>query len=200
MDFNALVKFIKSQGCKVIIYKNKERVNGAIGEFGEEPPRINIATKGHEKKFIISTLLHEYAHFLQWEDGFSKYIDGICWSYDIHYEWMKGIRELTDSEKRMARNCMLALEYDAELRSYDLGTELKVEGFDADFHLQEASCYMAHLKWSWAGRKDWHKRLSASFWEPAKLTHEELFAPLTDRENIYLKGVRAKKKCSKKIP
>lgn len=198
MDFNALVKFIKSQGCKVVVYRKKERVNGAIGEFGEDPPRINIATKGQTKKLIISTLLHEYAHFLQWREGFSQYIDGICGSYEIHYDWIRGRRELTDDEKQSARNAMLAIEYDAELRSYDLGKELGVKDFDPDFHLQEAACYMAHLKWSWGVRLDWDKRLSPSFWKPKKLTHEELFAPLTARENVYLKKVKVDKKCRKK--
>lgn len=198
MDFNDLVKYIKDKGCKVVVYKKKERVGGAIGEFNEDTARINIATKGLSNKMITSTLLHEYAHFLQWKEGFSQYIDGICWSYEIHYDWIRGKRELTDDEKQMARNAMLAIEYDAEMRSYDLGLELKPKDFDPDFHLQEAACYMAHLKWSWGRRLEWDKRLSHTFWPAKKLTHDELFAPLTGREKQILKKVRICKKRSKK--
>lgn len=198
MDFDELVKFIKAQGCKVVVYKSKERVNGAYGEFNESSLRINIATKSHSNKMNTSTLLHEYAHFLQWKEGFSQYIDGICPSYEVHYDWINGRLSLTETERIMARNCMLTIEYDAELRSYKLGHELNAKNFDPEYHMQEANSYMAHLKWTWRSGLEWEKRLSYKNWKPKKMTHEELFAPLSDTEKQIFKQIKPKKKRRKK--
>ncbi len=194
MDFDALVKYIKAQGCRVTVYRKKERVGGSYGEFAEDPsPRINLATLNHPKSLVVSVLLHEYAHFLQYREGFSKYIDGICFSYDVHYDWLNGKIELTETERMMARNAMLAIEYDAEMRAYDLGKELGVEDFDPELHLRDAASYMAHLKWSWLRRLEWDTRLNNSHWPAKKLTHDELFAPLDAKENHLFKKLKAQK-------
>jgi hypothetical protein len=191
MNFDALVKYIKAQGCKVTVYRKKNKVNGSMGEFGEDPrPHINIAVQGHSKALIASTLLHEYAHFLQWKEGFSRYLDKICLAYTIQYDWLHGNIELTDYERQIARNAMLSIEHDAESRAYNLGVELEVEHFDPIFHLQETQNYMASIKWSWKNRKEWAKRTPHSLWPSEKMGFNKLFAPLTDTENKILKDIR----------
>ncbi len=190
MDFKNLVKFIKAQGCKVRIYKKKKRLveSNAIGLFVDEPhPHILMATKGHSKKEQVSVLLHEYAHFCQWRDGFSKYLDGICWADLLWHDWLENHVELNKREIGMVRNILLSVEYDAEKRSYAMGLELGVEGFDARYHLQEAQSYMASIKWSFAKRKDWKKRPKWKLFPPEMMSHEKLFAKLTKKEKEIMK-------------
>jgi len=193
MDFNDLVKYIKSQRCKVKLHKGKKRLEGnAIGLFLDEPkPRILLAIKGRSRKEKVSVLLHEYGHFCQWRDGFSKYLDGICWPHQVLDDWLTGYIELSTRELKMVRNSMLTIEYDAELRSYYLGKELGVKGFNPAYHLREAQSYMAAIKWAFAHRKDWKKKAPYKLFPAKILTHEELFAPLTEKENkILKKGMR----------
>jgi len=193
MDFDNLVKYIKSQGCKVYIYRKKKKIDGAIGLFYEEPvPNIKMATKGLGKRIMMSTLLHEYAHFCQWKDGFSKYLDGICWPHNIHDEWIRGKIELTEREIKMARATMLSVEYDAELRAIDMGNELKPKNFSETYHLKEAQSYMAAIKWSFANRSEWTKRPCWNLYPAKRLTHDELFAPLTNKEKEILKNIKPK--------
>ena len=189
MDHKDLLKFFKSQGCGVRVSKTKSRLEGnAIGLFYEEPaPHIKIATKGRSKREVVSVLLHEFAHFCQWRDGFSKYLDGICWPHNLLEEWLNGDVELTNREIGMTRATMLSGEYDAELRSYRLGMELGVKNFSPAYHLREAQSYMAAIKWAFENRKDWKKRASWKLFPAKILTHKELFAPLTQKEKRVLK-------------
>lgn len=189
MDFKALLKFVKSQGCKVRVYKSKRRLEGnAIGLFYEEPdPHIKIATKGRSKREVVSVLLHEFAHFCQWRDGFSKYFDGICWPHQLLDDWIEGEVKLSKREQAMVRATMLAVEYDAELRSYAMGLELGVKNFDPDYHLSEAQSYMAAIKWAFENKKDWEKRAEWRHFPSKIMTHDELFAPLSKKENKILK-------------
>jgi hypothetical protein len=191
MDFDNLIKYVKAQGCRVTVYKTKKTVHNAIGLFYEEPyPNIKMAIKGRSKKLVVSTLLHEYAHFCQWMDGFSKYLDGICWSHNVHDEWVRGKIELTEREIEMIRASMLSVEYDAELRAIKIGKELRPDSFDANYHLREAQSYIAAIKWSFGARKEWKKRPSWRLYPAKQLTHEELFAPLTEKEKEILKGIK----------
>lgn len=194
MNLNDLVQFIRSQGCKVTIYKNKKKIDNAIGLFYEEPsPRIVLATKGRSKKLVVSTLLHEFGHFCQWRDGFSGYFDAVCWPHNIHEDWVSRKIELTDLEKKMVRATMLSVEYDAEIRAIRWGDELKPKHWDKDYHLREAQSYIAAIKWSFIHRKDWVKRPGAKKYPAKIMTHEKLFAPLTKSEKRILKKIKAKR-------
>lgn len=193
MDFDGLVKFIKSQGCKVVVYRKKKRICGNLGEFIDDPyPIIKIATKGHSKRENVAVLLHEYGHFLQWRVGFGKMLDGICWSHNVHEEWVKGEIELTDREIEMVRNVMLAIEYDADMRGYRVGMEMKPDNFDPEHFLREAHSYASSIKWAFDNRADWKKRPPWRFWDARVLTPEQLFAPLTKKEKVILKKIKKK--------
>ena len=191
MHFKNLVGWLKSQGCKVTIYKKKKRISSVLAYFVYEPePHIKMAIKDMPLKEMVSVLLHEYAHFLQWHDGFSKYLDGIVEADSIFYEWIDGNLELTEREIKVCRNTMLSIEYDAELRAIELGTEMGVEGFSSEYHLSDAYSYCTSIKWAWEHRKMWKERVPTKMWPPKRLTHEQLFAPLTAKEKEILKKIK----------
>ena len=192
MNFNSLVKHIKSQGCRVTIYSKKERIGGAAGLFYEDPPHIKMAVLKVSKRDKVSVLLHEYGHFCQLKDGFANYLDGICWPHNVLDEWVERKVELTEREIQMVRNTMLTVEHDAEMRAIKLGEELKPDDFDAEYHLSEAQSYMAGIKWCFKHRNDFKKRPSWKHYPAKRLTTAELFAPLTDRENKILRKIKAK--------
>lgn len=139
---------------------------------------------------MISVLLHEYGHFCQLKDEFGGYLDGICYTHELHEDWVSKRIELTEREIKMACGTMLAVEYDAEMRAIKLGEALCVDNFDAAYHLQDARSYMAAIKWSFNERKDWTKRPSWKLYPAKRLSSEELFAPLTAKENEILKGIK----------
>ena len=192
MDFQNLIRFIKAQGCRVTIFKNKTRIQGALGLFHEDPhPLIQLAVKGRSKRERVSTLLHEYGHFCQSRDGFSKYLDNICWPHNIHEEWIDKKIELTKREIKMVRATMLSVEYDAEIRAYKMGNELQPKNWDSAYHLREAQSYIAAIKWSFKHRKDWKKRPPGKLHPATILSFDQLFAPLTAKEKKILKKIKA---------
>lgn len=189
MDFTALVKYIKTQGCRVRIYKNCRQVDGNIGTFhvATKGPLISLATKGCTKKKRVEYLLHEFSHFLQWREGYMQTLDGICDSYHIWDQWIKEKIELTPLEWQVARNSMLAIEWDAEYRAYELGQQLNAKHFDPEYHLKGANAYMLGIKWSWLYRFDFNTAPKRKKIKPRVLTKKQLFAPLTRREKEFLK-------------
>lgn len=189
MDFNSLVEYIKNDGCKIIIYPKKKTVHGVIGTFchHNDKPLISLATKGVSKKKRVEYLLHEYGHYLQWKEGLIDTFDHICNAYHIYDEWIEHKIELTEMEWSVARNLMLALEWDAEMRAYRLGKKLEVENFDPDYHLKGANGYMMTIKWSWLYRTDTNECVKRSKLKPKLLSKKELFAPLTRKEKEKMK-------------
>ena len=193
MNFDELLAHIKSEGCRVKVWRKKNYIDGSAGTFHvtDSGPIINIATKGEPIKKTMTTLLHEYGHYLQWNDGFLPHIEQICETYDIHYHWIKGNRELTHTEWKAARNTMLWIEWDAEMRGYKKGLELKVEGFDSNYYLKGAIAYIVSIKWSWDNRSDWKLCVPRKYIRGSKpYTSEELFAPLTKAEKAITKRIR----------
>jgi len=186
MTFDELIAHIKSEGCRVRIYKNRKYVEGSAGTFTvtEAGPIIVMATKGETLKKKTATLLHEYGHFLQWVDGFLPAIESVCDTYDIHWDWIRNRIELTDREWKAARNSMLWIEWDAEVRGYGVGIELGVK-FDPKSYLKGALGYMMSIKWSWECRSDWRMSVQPLHIiqnNPRFLSQKKLFAPLTSRE------------------
>jgi hypothetical protein len=189
VNFKEIVKYITAQGCRVRIYKNLKKIHGNTGTFhlANKGPLISLATKGSPKKKRIEYLLHEFGHFLQWRNGYMEVLDSICDSYTLWDEWIAGDVELTDLEWKAARNCMLAMEWNAEVKAYELGRNLRAKHFNADHHLKGANAYILGLKWGWANRRDFESSPKRKLLTPRLLTQKELFAPLTKQEKQILK-------------
>lgn len=193
MNFNQLIVHIKSEGCRVRVWRNKKYVHKTAGVFDitEHGPLINIAMKGGSLKKTTTTLLHEYGHFLQWKDGFLPYIDEVCNTYELYWEWLKSQRELTTLEWQIARNAMLWIEWDAEIRGHAKAIDLDILNFDSDFYIKGAMGYMMSIKWSWDNRLIWKKSVQSRHVEEAKVyTVNELFAPLMGSEKILTKHIK----------
>jgi len=183
MTYDDLVEFIREDGCRVYVYKNKDEIYGGChGTFsaGEDNPIICVVTKDVERKKRVETLLHEYGHYLQYKDGFMQYLDGIIDSYDMLEKWIKGKIELTELEKTIICNTMLTIEYDAEKRGYEQGCYLEPDDWDGTFYLRGAAAYMDSIKWQFATRISNYDALSRRKYSPSILTLEELYAPLTE--------------------
>lgn len=192
MDQKELIRYIKDDGCRVRMYRNKKYVNGAFGTFwiADAGPIISIATRGESRKKITNTLLHEYGHYLQWKDGFSDAVEAICDPNITHWEWVRHKIELSKREWKSARNAHLTLEWDAEVRGLNLAEELEIRPFDRDFYLRGAYGYMISIKWSWAYRKNWKRSVQHKYSKPIMLDSETLYAPLTKKERKLCRNIR----------
>lgn len=182
MTYDELVQYIRSEGCRVRVYTKQNAIDGARGTFhyNKHGPIICVATKGINIKKRVEALLHEYGHYLQWQDGFMQSLDDICMPYDLMAEWLNVSVELTDREIRIVRNMILAMEYDAERRAYRQGTLLDVEGFDGDYYLRGAAAYMAAIKWTFAKRTETDEVPRRVLFQPHLLSNEELFSTPTE--------------------
>ena len=193
MNFDQLLAHIKGEGCRIRVWHKRQYIDGSVGTFDitEAGPIINIAARGESKKRTMNTLLHEYGHYIQWKDGFISCIEAVCPTHELYYHWLKGNRDLSQIELTSARNAMLWIEWDAEMRGYKLGTKLKINGFDPDYYLKGAMAYMISIKWSWANRSDWKICASPYDIKRAKIySIDELFAPLTRTEKALTKCIR----------
>jgi len=193
MNFDELVQYIKGEGCRIRIYNSRMFVTEAVGSFEPKAagPMILLATKGHSKIKYTHILLHEYGHFLQWRCGFWQRMWGICETEDIWYDWVNHKLELTQIEHKAARNTMLVSEWDAEMRGYEQGQQLKIKSFHPEIYLKSALGYMASIKYSWANREDWNVSIQATHInKPRILTPAELFAPLTEGEITLTQFIR----------
>jgi len=185
MNYDELVQFIRGEGCRVYVYKNKESIYGGNrGTFfhNEHGPIISVVTKNVDLPRRVETLLHEFGHFLQWREGFMQYLDGICDSYNLAEQWISKQIELSPMEISVVRNSILAMEYDAERRGYQQGCELEPDGFNGDFYIRGAASYMDSIKWEMLRRKHTTDIPYRSEYKNILLTNDELFAPLNEEK------------------
>lgn len=188
MNFQQFCSYIKAQGCKIRLYKKKTSIGGAVGLFQEEPaPLISLAILCCSKKRQMELLAHEFAHFLQYKDGFTTIIENIC-EYGDWVRWTDREIELSEKEVQAVRNTVLAIEWDAEMRAMKLAKELGLEGFNEKSYLRSACAYMETIKWSFLTRGDFVRSINKKLVEPRVYTLKELFAPLTAREKKKFSG------------
>jgi len=188
MDFNQLVQFIKMDGCSVRIYNNKRIMSVAqctgtfdISKAGN--PIISVATKGQRRIDLIRILLHEYAHYRQWKDGFMGKAELISKGWDTLDKWLKG-KQYTNNQLYMARNCVVLIEYDAEIRTVQLSRNLGIDLGDNEDFLDNAHSYISHLKNVFRTR-NWSRYKQLDLCN-IKLTPEQILAPLTKEEIVKL--------------
>lgn len=184
MNFKQLIDYIKKDGCRVRIYKKWNLVDGCSGTFHitKKGPLISMAIRGLNEIERYEVLLHEYAHHLQWRDGFMQYIDGICDAYRLENDWLAGRVELSSTEKRVVRNCILTMEYDAEKRAVDLIEKLKIEKINKKYFLRGAEAYTWGTKWSFARRRGFIECPKRSRFKGVLLDTTELYRDLTRSE------------------
>lgn len=185
MNYDELVRYIKEDGCRVYVYNNKESIYGGIrGTFdvNEHGPIICVANHKLDSERRLETLLHEYGHYLQWQDGFMQALDGVIDSYGLTEQWITGGVELTTREVEICRRAVLTMEYDAEKRGYQVGCDFQPQYWKPDRYLRGAAAYMDSIKW------EFHARAFTTSCNPRKnypakvLSYEELYAPLSEQK------------------
>ena len=188
MKYDKLVQFIREEGCRVYVYNKKSSIYGdSRGTFDHNEHGPIICVAGDlpiESK--VETLLHEYGHYCQYQNGFMQYLDGIYDAYDTNTDWIAGRIELTDRELLTTRNAILTMEYDAERHGHKWGKILKPEGFNSDYYLRGAQAYMAAIKLSFFYREEFGSP-NRKLFDTVELTNEQLYAPLEEEEAEVLK-------------
>lgn len=185
MEYDDLVKYIRCEGCRVYVYRNKNVIYGGSRgtfDYNDKGPIICVATSGVEPERCVETLLHEFGHFLQWRDGFMQALDGICDAYTIEEKWINHKIELNKKEFSVVRNTILAMEYDAEKRGYKQGCLLSPKHFNGDFYLRGAAAYMDSIKWSLKRRIGTSDVPCRSSYDARLLSYDELFEKLNDKK------------------
>lgn len=192
MDFYQLVRYIRQLGCKVILHDRKElRVNKCEGTFTISKrgnPVISLAMRAFDNDSErILTLLHEFAHFVQWKIGYWDRIHDETDGWGVVDQYLKNTRTLIPKEEiKKARRTVLLLEYDAELRTISLARYFGIP-INEEEYLQWANNYMLQIKWALETRE----------WRYPKLDHKiskkvssvkNLLAPLTKEEKKIIEG------------
>lgn len=192
MNFYQLVDFIRSAGCKVILHNREElRVNKCEGTFTvteKGNPVISIAMKAFaDERQRALTLLHEFAHFMQWQTGYWDLVHKENDGWNTVDKYLRYSRRTIPSEEiKKARRAVLLLEYDAEMRTINLARFFGIE-MDEEEYLQWANNYMLQIKWALENRE----------WKYPKLEHKisrrvstvkNLLAPLTREEKKIIEG------------
>lgn len=183
MDYNELLKYVRGL-CRVRVYKDRPFLScGSRGTFQvtNKGPLITLAQKGLSKKKLTETLLHEFAHYLQYQDGFMSYVDNICDGYQVAGDWFAKKIELTPMEIQVVRNSILTIEYDAERRGHNLGLTLGVKNFSSKYYLRGAEAYMDAIKWSFLRREDTTDTPRRCEYKGVLLSNQELYAPLNEK-------------------
>lgn len=188
--FDWLVRYIKDDGCKVILYnKNILKQVDCVGTFDisrKKNPIICLAIKGHTLRELTQILLHEYAHFLQWREGLLYLLEGdnLKGGWDVIDKWLKGKKTSANVLNR-ARNAVLLMEYDADLRAIFLAKKLHLNIGSLKRRLSMAYSYITFLKWAIESR-EWGEY--TVFYNPVILTPTEVLKPLTNKEKEFIEG------------
>lgn len=175
-----LVEHIRRDGCSVFILDgNIVKISQSAGYFDIEDgkPLIRIARDVKTRLEFTQLLLHEYSHYLQWKDGYLGRVENICNGWDILDRWLAG-EEFSHADLYRARNSILLIEYDAEIRTVKLSRQFKID-IGASY-LNNAHSYIGSIKNAFRKREWGTYTLLNMNWH--KLRVREILAPLTQRE------------------
>jgi hypothetical protein len=186
VNFYELVSHIRGLGCRVYLYDRKElKVNKCEGTFQVSKkgnPVIAIAMGAFDDDYDrLLTLMHEFCHFLQWKDGFWNDVHKESEGWDVVDKYIRYTRKKIQKEDvKKAREAVLLLEYDAEIRTLDLARCLSID-IDSENYIRDANNYILQIKWA-IETKSWkfpahHEDISSTI-----MTRKSLLAPLTNRD------------------
>lgn len=118
MKLEELIKWVEDKGCPVKI-KNK-RGRGVQGLFyWNKPRRIVLFSKGNSKQVLFRTLIHEYCHYVQWQENFIQKIDKL-FNWQDYYFFLEDNKKLSRKKQLRALMGVLILEHDCESRTIAL--------------------------------------------------------------------------------
>jgi len=164
-----------------------------MGHYSEDERGsiIEVAVKGHTKEMVNATLIHEFAHFLQSVDGFMSYINDNYGGWAKFTAWVEG-KNFSEEEVIRARDGILLLEYDAEVRTLKLASQLSIDiGPRADY-IRAVNAYMADIKFT-AEKRRWMDVPPCWMFSDSLPNRKSVLKPLSPRERALLEGMGRKR-------
>lgn len=179
MNTKELIAFIRATGCKVRIYKDRAHFSdGSYGLSWYDPERlIEVATKDREEEEINEILVHEYCHYLQWQDGLINKLRLKYGLWDVLEKWIEGGR-VNKKKAESARKGVLLLEYDCELRTLEFLRTHKVKCNGLKEYRQGINSYLHTIKMSFQYKKKLTGYPRYKFSSILPANNRELFAPI----------------------
>lgn len=163
MDANAkqFLKHVREHlseyGGKLVFGRGK-RVNcgdgcRSVGYFSDRPLEIRVAGKSRDP---ISTVAHEYAHFLQWLDTPQQIMQADDKASLLVFDWLTGNNyDKREVQKAFCR--VMVMERDAERRTVELIKKFNLN-VDIDKYIRQANCYI-YMHWIMRERRSWRYRV-----------------------------------------
>jgi hypothetical protein len=150
-------------------------------------PLICLATKGHADKQLAQLLLHEYAHFLQWKDGFLHKLEGKDFKegWNILDLWLSHNKKFTDIQLKNARDAVILIEYDADIRVLALSKELNIDIGNHNDHMADAYSYITLIKWA-IKNKRWGQHPGGDYFDGRIRSPKEILSEITQKEEKIL--------------
>ena len=191
MQFWQLVSLIKKQGCNIRLYNKEElKVAQCAGTFDitkGENPLICLATRGHTQQELLQLLLHEYAHFLQWQEGMLHRFEGknLKLGWDVLDLWLRHIKNFSDEKLSVARKAIILIEYDADIRVIEMAQQFGVDIGSHKTHMANAYSYITLIKWATKNRK-WGSHPGEAYFDGRIRTPDEILLDITEEEEQIL--------------
>ncbi len=191
MQFWQLVSRIKNEGCHVRLYDREEmKVAQCAGTFDiskKGNPLICLAIKGHTRQELLQLLLHEYAHFLQWKEGILHRFEGkdLKLGWDTLDLWLGHKKKFSKAQLSWARDAIILIEYDADIRVIEMACELGVDIGSHRTHMANAYSYVTLIKWAAKNRK-WGSHPGEDYFDGRIRTPKEILSHITPEEEQIL--------------
>ena len=159
MDSNAK-KFLKhvrehlSEYGGKLVFGRGNKVNcgdgcRSIGYFSDWPLEIRVAKGSRDP---ISTVAHEYAHFLQWLETPQQIMKADDKASLLVFDWLGG-KEFENRDVQKAFCRVMVMERDAERRAVDIMKKFNLK-IDYDRYIRQANCYI-YMHWIMRERRSW---------------------------------------------
>jgi hypothetical protein len=188
MDTNELVRYIRSKGCPVRLYNDRHLFRDkSMGHFTEDvgKPSIHVTTKGHSREMVNATLVHEFAHYLQYQDGFLGRINSTYGGWSKFTSWLEEGKEYSSEEVALCRSGVLTIEFDAELRTLDLAVELGVDIGPRGDYIRAINAYMTDIKFAFE-KREWMDVPDNDMFSDRLPRRSTVLKPLTPNEQAML--------------
>ena len=192
MDKNAktFLKHVREHlseyGGKLVFGRGKKINCGdgcrSVGYFSDRPLEIRVAKKSRDP---VSTVAHEYAHFLQWLEMPQQIIRADDKASLLVFEWLTNKNNYDNKEIQKAFCRVMVMERDAERRTVELIRRFGLN-VDIEKYIRQANCYI-YMHWIMQERRSWNYRKGAK-------------DPMNSRKLISMMPDTFKAKADKKIP
>lgn len=196
MQFWRLIRHIKKDGCNIKLYDKEElKISQCAGTFDiteKGNPLICLATKGHTQQELLQLLLHEYAHFLQWQEGILHRLEGkdLKLGWDVLDLWLRHKKKFSTKQLQWARNAIILMEYDADIRVIEMAREFGVDIGSHKTHMANAYSYITLIKWAAKNRK-WGSHPGEDSFDGRIRSPKEILSKITLREEQILNDCAA---------